>query len=368
MSDPALRVLVVDDSAVIRQALAQILGGEGIVVDTAADPLIALAKMARAEPDVILLDLEMPRMDGLTFLRRLMGEHPLPVVILSSHATRGTEIALQALEEGAVEVLAKPQLGIRDFLDRSAHHLIDVVRAAARARLPLRLGPPSRRPRARAAPPAPARRPAPTTPGARRDAGCRVVALAASTGGPETLRAILSALPREVPGMVIVQHMPSHFTGAFARRLDEACRISVREAADGDWIEPGLALVAPGGLHLEVTRAGDGLRTHLSDAPPVGRHRPSANVLFRSVARTAGADALGVILTGMGSDGAEGLLAMRRAGAATLALDEASCVVYGMPARAVEVGAVERVVGLDTMPGAILARAGRARAAPRSDA
>lgn len=343
-----LRVLVVDDSAVIRQAVAQILGGAGCDVDTAADPLIALAKMERALPDAILLDLEMPRMDGLTFLRRLMAEHPLPVVVLSSHAARGTETALQALEEGAVEVLAKPQLGIREFLDDTAPHLVAVVRAAARARLPMRL---HGEPDATAEGPAGRRR---VPPGASR-----LIALAASTGGPETLRRILAPLPSDLPGTVIVQHMPRAFTGAFARRLDAACRIVVREAEDGAPLADGCALVAPGGRHLEVVRAGEGFRVRLSDGAPVGRHRPSADVLFRSVARAAGAEALGVILTGMGSDGAEGLLAMRRAGAPTLALDRASCVVYGMPARAVALGAVEREVGLAALPGAILSRVRR---------
>lgn len=359
-ADDRLHTLVVDDSAVIRQAVAAILGEAGLSVDTAADPLIALAKMERNRPDVILLDLEMPRMDGLTFLRRLMREHPLPVVVLSSHAARGTETALQALEEGAVEVLAKPGLGIRDFLDRSASHLVDVVRAAGRARLPARIvtarggmedAPPQRRPAGRH----------PSHAGGDGGAadGARVVALAASTGGPETLRRILAPLPVELPGLVIVQHMPRAFTAAFARRLDESCDLDVREAEDGDPVAPGTALVAPGGRHLEVARAGDRLRIHLHDDPPVGRHRPSADVLFHSVARAAGAAAVGVILTGMGGDGAEGLLALRRAGAATLALDEASCVVYGMPARAVALGAVERVVSLTNMPGALLARARR---------
>lgn len=361
-SEDALRVLVVDDSAVIRQVLVQILGGAGFVVDTAADPLIGLAKMERARPDVILLDLEMPRMDGLTFLRRLMREHPLPVVILSSHAARGTETALEALEHGAVEVLAKPALGVRDFLDRAAADLVDVVRAASRARLPVRLGVGAADTLVRPAAP---RRLSGRGTTEHSDLRYRIVAVAASTGGPETLRKILVPFPAEVPGMVIVQHMPGVFTGPFARRLDESCRLAVREAEDGDVVEPGRALVAPGGRHLKVVRAGGRLCVQLSDDPPVRRHRPSADVLFHSVARAAGAEAVGVVLTGMGRDGAEGLLAMRRAGAATLALDEASCVVYGMPARAVEIGAVERVVSLAGMPGAILSRARRGAPAPR---
>jgi len=371
--DPAggsgtLHVLVVDDSAVIRQALAQILGEAGFTVDTAADPLIGLAKMERTRPDVILLDLEMPRMDGLTFLRRLMAEHPLPVVILSSHAERGTETALQALEVGAIDVLAKPPLGVREFLDRAAARLVEVVQAASRARLPMRLDH-QRQPRpAPHLPERPRFLPGPRLPVAvRHPRSCQVIALAASTGGPETLRTILSALPDDVPGLVVVQHMPRVFTGTFARRLDTVCRIAVAEAEDGEPLTPGRALIAPGGRHLEVARLGDTLRVRLSDGPPVGRHRPSADVLFRSVARAAGAEAVGVILTGMGHDGAEGLLAMRCAGAATLAQDEASSVVFGMPASAVAAGAVQRVVGLDALPGAILARAGRAADVDRPD-
>ena len=353
-----LRVLVVDDSAVLRQALAQVLGAAGLAVDTAADPLIALAKMERACPDVILLDLEMPRMDGLTFLRRLMAEHPLPVVILSSHAERGTETALEALEEGAVEVLAKPPLGIRRFVEGSAAHLVAVVRAASRAHLPPRIagGGPDRRAGSR-------RRLRALEARAPRAAWlpeheCRIVALAASTGGPEVLRTILTALPEDVPGLVVVQHMPRAFTRAFARRLDSACALSVSEAEDGEPVEPGRALVAPGGRHLEVRRTGEILRACLSDGPPVGHHRPSADLFFRSVATAAGPSGLGVLLTGMGQDGAAGLLEMRRAGATTLAQDEASSVVFGMPGRAVALGAACHVVGLDAMAVAITAFTG----------
>lgn len=349
-----LHVLVVDDSAVIRQALAQILGHAGFGVDTAADPLIGLGKMRRRRPDVILLDLEMPRMDGLTFLRRLMGEQPVPVVVLSSHAERGTETALEALEEGALEVLAKPPVGIREFLDRAAGHLVEVVRAASRARMPVS----PRKPRAASSPASgwPRRATGVDRRTVRPRVACRIVAVAASTGGPEALRKILTPLPEDVPGILVVQHMPKGFTGMFAQRLDEACRITVREAADDDVVEEGVALVAPGDRHVEVESIGAELRIRLSDGPPVGRHRPSADVLFRSVARAAGAMALGVILTGMGRDGAEGLLAMRRAGARTLALERASCVVYGMPARAVEAGAVERSVPLEAMTAAIVSR------------
>ncbi len=356
--DARLRVLVVDDSAVVRQALAQILGDAGFSVDTAADPLIGLAKMERACPDVILLDLEMPRMDGLTFLRRLMTEHPLPVVVLSSHADRGTETALEALEYGAVDVLAKPPLGIRKFVEGAAALLVEVVRAASNAHLPPRIT--GRRPERRAA--STRERRALEARGPRAawlpEHDCRIVALAASTGGPEALRKILTALPAEVPGLVIVQHMPRAFTQAFARRLDAACRLAVSEAEDGEPVEVGRALVAPGGRHLAVRRTGETLRVCLSDGPPVGHHRPSADLFFRSVARAAGPAGLGVLLTGMGQDGAAGLLEMRRAGATTLAQDEASSIVYGMPGRAAALGAARHVVGLDAMAVAITAFTG----------
>ena len=338
----ALRVLVVDDSAVIRQAMAQLLSEAGFTVDTAADPLIGLGKMERARPDVILLDLELPRMDGLTFLRRLRREHPVPVVILSSHAQRGTETALRALEEGAVEVLAKPPLGVREFLDRIAESLVGVVRTASQARLP------ALRRESREDKP-------PEAPESGRSVWVEAIAIAASTGGPEALRRIFSALPSDVPGILVVQHMPRVFTGTFARRLDEVSSLRVREAEDGDEVRPGVALVAPGDRHLELARTGSGLQARLSTADPVRRHRPSADVLFQSVVRAVGGSAVGIVLSGMGNDGAEGLLAMRLAGAHTLTLDEASSVVYGMPGRARDLGAVQKVVSLDAMPGAILA-------------
>ncbi len=316
---------------------------QGMEVMVAADPLIALRKMKSRRPDVIVLDLEMPRMDGLTFLRRIMRQDPIPVVVCSSHAAHGTETALRALEEGAGEVLAKPKLGVRDFLHDSAVILLDTIRAAAQARprrreslAPPRLTADAVLPRGHRAP--------------RRAASERIVAIGASTGGTDALREILQTLPLEVPGMVVVQHMPELFTAAFARRLDEGCRIHVKEATDGDRLAQGTALIAPGGRHLTVVRRGDGHHAHLIDGPMVCRHRPSVDVLFRSVAQAAGAGAVGLILTGMGDDGARGLLEMKQAGAMTIAQDEATCVVFGMPKEAIARGGVDEVAPLSAIP------------------
>jgi len=361
MGSRVLSVLVVDDSAVVRQAATAILSQDpGMVVTVAADPYIALDKMGRSRPDVILLDLEMPRMDGLTFLRKIMTEDPIPVVVCSSLAARGTAIAIRALEEGAVEVIAKPQLGVRDFLHDSAETLIEVIREAAEVRV---------RRREAVAPPLPRHSadvvlpPAAATPHRRRTDRRPgqtnvVVAIGASTGGTEALRTILTAMPEDAPGIVIVQHMPERFTAAFAQRLDQLCRIEVKEAAPGDRIQQGRALIAPGNRHLVVRRHGAHYEVELADGPRVSRHRPSVDVLFRSVAQTAGVHAVGVILTGMGDDGATGLLEMKRAGAATLAQDERTSVVFGMPKEAIERGAVDRVLGLPSMAAAILSATG----------
>lgn len=347
MGKRVLSVLVVDDSAVVRQAATAILSQDpGMVVTVAADPYIALDKMGRSRPDVILLDLEMPRMDGLTFLRKIMTEDPIPVVVCSGLAARGTATAIRALEEGAVEVIAKPQLNVRDFLHDSASTLIDVVREAAEVRV--------RRHTADVVlPPPPARR--------RSDrqhaAADIVVAIGASTGGTEALRTILTTMPEDAPGIVVVQHMPERFTAAFAQRLDQICRITVKEAIPGDRVVRGQALIAPGNRHLLLHRHGAQYEVELVDGPRVSRHRPSVDVLFRSVAQAAGPHAVGVLLTGMGDDGAAGLLEMKRGGASTLAQDEATSVVFGMPKEAIERGAVEEVLPLPGMAAAILRRA-----------
>ncbi len=363
-SQGPLNVLVVDDSAVVRMAMPTILAKDPhLRVQVAADPLIAMQKMQRFRPDVILLDLEMPRMDGLTFLRKLMQENPLPVVVCSALGGPGTETAFRALEEGAVEIIAKPRLGVREFLEESAVLLIDAVRAAAVARLRTRPSAPLRKaePRLSADAVLPAR------PGhALRVTTDKVVAIGASTGGTEALQQVLQAMPPDCPGIVIVQHMPELFTHAFAERLDKLCAIEVREAAGGERVIEGRALVAPGNRHTLLKRSGGHYAVEVIDGPLVSRHRPSVDVLFRSTAQAAGPNGVGVILTGMGADGAEGLLEMRQAGAATIAQDEASCVVFGMPKEAIARGAVEEVVSLAGVTGTILRRSRATPSAAKS--
>ncbi|HWT80689.1 MAG TPA: chemotaxis response regulator protein-glutamate methylesterase [Candidatus Methylomirabilis sp.] len=350
----SLTVLVVDDSAVVREVMGALLSQEeGISVITAPDPLIAMEKMKGMRPDVILLDLEMPRMDGLTFLRKIMAEDPIPVVVCSGLAGHGTEAALRALEEGAVEVIAKPKFGIRHFLHESALMLIDAVQGAAQACLRRRGLLPASSPSLRTADA--------VLPPPRKSAltftSDKVVAIGASTGGTEALRVILEAMPPDAPGVVVVQHMPEGFTAAFATRLNQTCQIEVKEASRGDWVREGRALIAPGNRHTMLVRSGAHYAVEVTDGPLVSRHRPSADVLFRSVAQAAGPNAVGVILTGMGNDGATGLLEMRRAGAATIAQDEATCVVFGMPKEAISRGAVDEVIPLPQIPMAALRKA-----------
>jgi two-component system chemotaxis response regulator CheB len=336
----SIEVLVVDDSAVIRQVMVTLLSADpAFRVVTAADPLVAMARMKRSRPHVILLDLEMPRMDGITFLKRVMAADPVPVVVCSGFAEPGTRLALRALEAGAVEIALKPRVSLGGVVDDCG--LLDIVRAAAQARVTARRsgtpvgGVPLLRPET------PRVRPAPSK--TRPD---MVVAMGASTGGTEALREVLRAMPANGPAILIVQHMPAGFTTAFADHLDQVCAMDVREARSGDRVQPGLALVAPGDRHLRVIRRAADLIVELSDGPPVSRHRPSVDVLFRSVAETLGECAVGVIMTGMGADGAEGLLEMKRAGAATIAQDESTCVVFGMPKEAIDLGAVDAILPL----------------------
>lgn len=347
-----IHVLIVDDSAVVRQMLTEILSREpAITVSVAANPLIALDKMRSFRPHVIVLDLEMPEMDGLTFLRRVMATDPIPVVVCSGLAARGTEAAFGAIEAGAVAVIEKPRLGVKGFLHDSAVMLRDTVAAAAVARV---------RPRAPRPPSVPAKTADAVLPLPRKPAlgttSDKVVAIGASTGGTEALRTILEALPPDAPGLLVVQHMPEAFTRAFAERLDRSCRIEVKEAVDRDRVLGGRALIAPGNRHMLLRRDGGHYAVEVAEGPLVSRHRPSVDVLFRSMAVAAGSNAVGVILTGMGDDGAAGLLEMRLAGAATLAQDEDSCVVFGMPREAIERGAVDEVVGLEQMAPALLRR------------
>ncbi|GHA80949.1 protein-glutamate methylesterase/protein-glutamine glutaminase [Cognatilysobacter bugurensis] len=343
MATRPARVFLVDDSAVVRQCLQALLSAEPDlqVIGTASDPLFALQKMANDWPDVIVLDIEMPRMDGLTFLRKLMAERPTPVVICSSLAGPGTQTAMQALAAGAVEIIAKPEMGVKGFLESSAERLCEAVRAAARAR-PRRLA---------AAPNVIAE---PSEPVALARTTERIVAIGASTGGTQAIERVLTALPRVAPGILIVQHMPERFTASLAERLNGVCRIEVREARSGDRLLPGLALIAPGGRHMQLHRSGAQYTVQVLDGPPVNRHRPSVDVLFRSVARHAGRNATGVILTGMGDDGARGLREMLDAGAHTIAQDEASCVVFGMPREAIRLGAARSVAPLDDIARRVL--------------
>ena len=340
-----IHVLVVDDSAVVRQVMQAVLGSDpDIQVTVAADPIIALAKIHKEKPDVVITDLVMPRMDGLTFLRKLMAELPLPVIVCSEVAHRRTEDAISALQLGAVEVIKKPKLGVRAFLEESCVMLHDVVRSAAAARVTASPLPAVSTTMNEVLPPhSPLHRR--TSAGKHIDRR-RVIAIGASTGGTEALREVLTPMPLDCPGIVIVQHMPEMFTRAFANRLNEDCAIEVKEAADGDEIRPGRALIAPGDHHLVVHGNSSQYRVEVTDGPLVSRHRPSVDMLFCSVANVVGPSAVGILLTGMGNDGAQGLLEMRNRGAATIAQDEPSCVVFGMPKEAIARGAAAAVVPL----------------------
>jgi two-component system, chemotaxis family, protein-glutamate methylesterase/glutaminase len=347
-----IKVQLVDDSAVVRQVLQGVLESDAAIEVTgvASDPIFALKHMARQWPDVIVLDVEMPRMDGISFLRKIMAERPTPVVICSSLTEAGTTTSMQALEAGAVQIVTKPTLGIKSFLRDASEDLIGAVKGAARANVRnLRRG-------TAAGPSSKLSADAILAPASGAMAGTtdRIVAIGTSTGGTLALEAVLSALPRVSPGIVIVQHMPVKFTASFARRLDSLCEIEVREAVSGDRVIPGRALIAPGGKHMLLRRSGAQYHVDVIDGPLVNRHRPSVDVLFRSVAKCAAKNALGIIMTGMGDDGAAGLLEMRNVGAHTLAQDEESCVVFGMPKEAIRRGAAAEVAGLSAIPSAVV--------------
>lgn len=344
MPEKKIKVLIVDDSAVVRQTLTEILSSDPRieVMAAAADPYIAAERIRGELPDVITLDVEMPRMDGLTFLQKIMTQHPIPVVMCSSLTEDRSETALKALEYGAVEIIQKPRLGVKHFLEESKVLICDVVKAASLARVQ-----PFRAPR-QVAPKltADAILAKPTAKAMIRTTE-KVVVVGASTGGTEALRVFLEDMPLDSPGIVIVQHMPENFTRSFAARLDTLCRISVKEAENNDTVIPGRALIAPGNRHMLLKSSGARYFVEIKDGPLVSRHRPSVDVLFRSAARYAGKNAVGVIMTGMGDDGAKGLLEMKEAGASTIAQDEATCVVFGMPKEAIKLGAVDRILPLD---------------------
>ena len=348
-----IKVLIVDDSAVVRQVLAAALKEDPAIelIGAAADPVFAMERMRAQWPDVIVLDVEMPRMDGITFLKKIMAERPTPVVICSTLTEKGAATTMQALEAGAFTIITKPKLGLKQFLENSSDDLISTIKAAAHANARKLV------PRAVAAiipsPKLSADAILSAATHAMAETTDRVVAIGTSTGGTQALELVLTALPRVCPGIVIVQHMPEKFTGAFAARLNDLCQIEVREAKNSDRVLPGLALIAPGGRHMLLKRNGAQYHVEIVDGPPVSRHRPSVDVLFRSVSKTAGKNALGIIMTGMGDDGAAGLLEMRNEGAMTIGQDEQTCVVYGMPKEAVKRGAVIKTLPLGAIAGAI---------------
>jgi two-component system, chemotaxis family, protein-glutamate methylesterase/glutaminase len=353
-----IRVLIVDDSASVRQALTQVLTAEGDieVIGAASDPFMAAKKLQDELPDVITLDVEMPRMDGITFLRKIMSQRPIPVVMCSSLTEAGSETLMQALEAGAVDVILKPKIAAADYLSESGAQIRQTVRAAAQARLGASqrrsagsssLGTSAKLTADAVLPPPSGRAMAKTTE--------MVVCVGASTGGTEALRELLEALPANTPGIVIVQHMPEKFTAAFAKRLNGLCEVEVKEAEHGDPVLRGHVLIAPGDKHMMLERQGARYVVAVKDGPLVSRHRPSVDVLFRSAARSAGSNAMGVIMTGMGDDGARGMLEMHQAGAFNVAQDEATSVVYGMPKEAVAKGGVDRIVPLEQIAREILA-------------
>lgn len=354
-----IKVMIVDDSAVVRQVAREILGKEPDidVIGAASDPLFALEAMKNNWPDVIVLDVEMPRMDGITFLKKIMAEHPTPVVICSTLTEKGASTTMDAMAAGAVTIITKPKMGLKQFLTDSAGDMVGAVRAAAVANMRRLVNLSSNS--------APALRPKNTTDMmlAAKAAGTkamamtteRIVAIGTSTGGTQALEAVLTKLPAVCTGMVIVQHMPEKFTAMFAERLNGLCQVEVKEAANGDRVTPGRALIAPGGRHMMLKRSGAQYYVEVADGPLINRHKPSVDVLFRSVAQVAGKNALGIIMTGMGDDGARGMKEMHDVGCQTLAEDESTCVVFGMPKEAIRLGGVSRIVPLDGMAQEIVA-------------
>ena len=357
-----VKVMIVDDSALVRQVVSQALATDsGIeVIATASDPIFALEKMKTKWPDVLIVDIEMPRMDGISFLKKIMSEHPTPVVICSSLAEQGAQATFEALSAGAVAIITKPKMGLKSFLEDSSNDIVQAVRSAARANM--RALSNSVRNVSSTAPVTNFDRPKNTadvmlSPGTNRAlerTTDQLIAIGTSTGGTQALEAVLTKLPATSLGIVIVQHMPEKFTAMFAERLNSLCQIEVLEAKNGDRVIPGRALIAPGGRHMMLRRNGAQYVVDVADGPLVNRHKPSVDVLFRSVAKFAGANALGIIMTGMGDDGARGMKEMHDAGAKTIAQDEASCVVFGMPKEAIKLGGADQIIPLDQIPAAIV--------------
>jgi two-component system chemotaxis response regulator CheB len=351
----AIKVFVVDDSAVVRQTLQHLLQGDPEIElqGSAPNPLIAGPMIKKQRPDVLLLDIEMPGMDGITFLRQIMDSAPIPTVICSTLTTDGSRMALEALAAGAVSVVAKPRLGLKQFLEDSRRELVQALKTAAHAHPRRREAlPPTAAPAAAAgAAPRPVRA---VLPGLHALSMNKPVLIGSSTGGTQALEAVLTALPADGPGIAIVQHMPEKFTAMYAQRLDGLCAMKIREARDGDRLERGSVLIAPGGRHMQLRKAGGQYFAVVADGPPVNRHKPSVDVLFRSVAECTSGDVLAIMLTGMGDDGARGMKQLHDGGARTIAQDEASCVVFGMPKEAIKLGAVDQVMPLNHVAGAIL--------------
>ena len=344
----AIKVYVVDDSAVVRQTLMHLIQGDAEIelMGSAPNPLIAGPAIRKNRPDVLLLDIEMPGMDGLTFLRQIMEESPIPTVICSTLTTDGSRIALDALAAGAVAVVAKPRLGLKQFLEDSRRELLQTLKTAARSR-----------PRAGMAAPRVNTSAAPKPPiaGLHALSVNKPVVIGSSTGGTQALELVLTSLPGDSPGIAIVQHMPEKFTAMYAQRLDGICAMNIREAKDGDRLERGVVLIAPGGRHMQLRKAGGQYFAVVADGPPVNRHKPSVDVLFRSAADCAGKDLLALILTGMGDDGARGMKLLHDHGARTIAQNEESCVVFGMPKEAIKLGGVDEILPLSQMASAIRA-------------
>jgi two-component system chemotaxis response regulator CheB len=350
-----VKVFVVDDSAVVRQALAHMLAGNSEVelIGSAANPLLAMTAIAKNPPDVLLLDIEMPGMDGLTFLRQIMSGTPIPTVICSTLSTAGSKIALEALSAGAVAVLAKPKLGLKQHLEESRREMIQTLKTAAKSRPRVRLGTPG----APAGGHHPAQALAPRTTGhssVHAFAMNKPVVIGSSTGGTQALELVLTSLPADAPGIAITQHMPEKFTAMYAQRLNGICAMNVRECKDGDRLERGVVLIAPGGRHMQMRKAAGQYYMSVVDGPPVNRHKPSVDVLFRSASECAGRDILGIILTGMGDDGARGMKVLHDGGARTIAQNEETCVVFGMPKEAIKLQAVDDILPLESVARAIL--------------